>query len=174
MKDHISSTRRAFFGKAGAAVAVPLTLAAGSVGAGDLRGNDLEARVIALEDRAVIRALHEAFVVRVNSGDEHALHTLSASPQPSGPARAVTRLLHDHASGHTDSIVVASDGHRATASFSCIARIATPVTADGTLADMMRLQGSDFVQREERGVLECHFTKVHGDWKMERVAYRPV
>lgn len=172
MKDHTSTTRRSFFRKAGAAVAVPLAFGAGTAAASDAGADDLEARVKALESRDAIRALHDAFLQRLNSGETDALRALSTHQQQAGPDCSITRLLQDHAAGHGDSIIVAADGHHATASFSCIARIATPVAADGTLADMMRLQGSDQLQREERGVLDGHYVNVGGHWQIERIAYR--
>jgi hypothetical protein len=181
MKDHTSTTRRSFFRKAGAAVAVPLaigagTAAAGTDGAANADADALRTQIRQLEDRDAIRKLHETFLGQLNNGRTEALQALYADPQRGRidgiGEHALTRLTDDYESGQLCTIEVSDDGLRATATFFCIARIARSVQSEGTLADMMRIQGSDRLQHREQGVLLGQYRKLHEEWRIESLTYR--
>ncbi len=181
MKDHTSTTRRSFFRKAGAAVAVPLAIGAGTASAGtdgaaNADADALRTQIRQLEDRDAIRNLHETFLRQLNSGRTEALRALYADPQRGRiegiDGHTLTRLADDYESGRPCTIDVSDDGVRATATFFCIARIARVVQSEGTLADMMRIQGTDLLRHREQGVLLGHYRKLHEEWRIESLTYR--
>ena len=137
-------TRRSFFGAASAAVAAPL--AASAAFAAD-RGNDLAARLAALEDQNAIRAL---------------LPALFADPKRMALDSRVRSLAADRG----DAISVAADG-TASARIACTIETATPIESCGTLVEMARLQGDGLVVRSERRVLVGAFVKRDGVWEFE-------
>jgi hypothetical protein len=154
-------TRRAFFGHAGAALAVPLTAGAASAQeTGD--GSGLAARLAALEDAAAIRDLQQTYARLVNAGAHAELAALFVDP-----ARAVidgdVQLLVPAAAAD-DALSVAGDG-TATARLGCTVELVTPIAGDGTLVEMARLQGDGFVKRRERRVLASSFVKRNGLWR---------
>ena len=161
MRSH--STRRTFFGHAGAALAAPL--AAGAASARDTDGgSDLAARLAALEDAAAIRDLHEIYARLVNSAAHAELAALFADPARAAIDASVRQLMPT--AGTDDAVTVAADG-TATARLGCTVEIVTPLAGDGTLVEMARLQGDGFVKRSERRVLASSFVKRNGLWKFE-------
>ena len=161
MRSH--STRRTFFGHAGAALAAPL--AAGAASARDTDGgSDLAARLATLEDAAAIRDLHDTYARLVNSAAHAELAALFADPARAAIDPGVRRLMPT--AGPDDAVTVAADG-TATARLGCTVEIVTPLAGDGTLVEMARLQGDGFVKRSERRVLASSFVKHNGLWKFE-------
>ena len=139
-----TTTRRRFFGGA-AALAAPL--ATGAAVAGD----DLAARLAALEDESTIRAVLRGWAQDVSAGK------LTASV---ANIRSLT-LDSDL------SVSVAANG-TATARVPCIVETATPIDGDETLVEMARQQGDGVVRRSERRVLASTLVKHGGIWILER------
>ena len=139
-----TTTRRRFFGGA-AALAAPL--ATGAAVAGD----DLTARLAALEDENTIRAVLRGWAQDVSAGK------LTASV---ANIRSLT-LDSDL------SVSVAANG-TATARVPCIVETATPIDGDETLVEMARQQGDGVVRRSERRVLAGTLVKRGGIWILER------
>lgn len=160
------TTRRSFFGGAGAALAAPIASSAGFAGEGD--GADRAAeRLAAVEDLNAIRALEQRYARLVGAGNGEAMAALFASP---GSARLDEHLRSVVLDGD-GAIALRGDG-TATSHVPCIVTTATPIECCGTLVEMARLQGDGFVARCERRVLEGAYVKRGGAWKIERVAYR--
>ncbi|HET7925650.1 MAG TPA: hypothetical protein VFL30_12170, partial [Rhodanobacteraceae bacterium] len=133
-----------FFGHAGAALAAPLAAVAG---AAPSAGEDLAARLAALEASSAIRAL---------------LPALLADPMRLGLDASVRSLTADR----DEAIAIASDGS-ATIRLACTVETATPIESCGTLVEMARLQGDGIVKRSERGVLTGTFVKKEETWKFQ-------
>src|SRR5688572_9714956 len=139
-----TTTRRRFFGGA-AALATPLAAATA------VAGDDLAARLAALEDANAIRALLRRHVEGINAH-----------------ARAAPEIHVRSVSLDADATVdVATDG-TARAQVLCTVETATPIADDSTLVQMARLQGEGVVRRSERRVLNCTFAKHDGIWILER------
>jgi hypothetical protein len=141
-------TRRSFFGQAGAALAAPLA-ATGAITADT--GDDLAARLAALEDANAIRAL---------------LPPLLAVPARLELDASVRRIVADH----DTTIAVAADG-TATAQVTCTVETAKPLESGGTLVEMARLQGDGVVRHSERRVLMAKFMKRDGVWNFDHARW---
>lgn len=143
-----STTRRRFFGGA-ALLAAPL--AAGTAVAGD----DLAARLTALEDANTIRALLRDWVRGVLAGVAPA------------PAANICGFTLD-----ADVAITADENGSATASVACIVETAIPIDGNETLVEMARLQGEGFVRRVERRVLHGSFVQRDGGWHLASTELR--
>lgn len=173
MRTNALSTRRIFFGHAGAALSAPLAIAATTAAAGP--GADAEgvsARLAALEDQNAIRALLQTYARLVNAGAHDAAARLFADPAAALVDPSVRRLLADHMSEH-DAIDVAPGGDSATSRLHCTVETETVIGPSCTLVEMARLQGEGVVKKSERRVLESAYVKQHGHWKLARASYRP-
>jgi hypothetical protein len=138
-----TTTRRRFFGGA-AILAAPLS-------AGAAAGDDLTARLAALEDANTIRAVLQGWAQNVSAGKLR------------GPAANIRSLKLD-----SDlSVSVAANG-TATARVPCLVETATPIDGDETLVEMARQQGDGVVRRSERLVLAGTLVKHGGIWILER------
>jgi len=142
-----TTTRRKFFGGA-AALAAPL--AAGAAVAGERAGDDLSARLAALEDANAIRAALQSYARRVNLGVE---------PPPAANVHGLT-LDSDAA------IDIAADG-TAKAEAPCTVETATPIEPCGTLVEMASLQGDGVVKCSEPRLLVAQLRKQDGVWTCE-------
>ena len=138
-----TTTRRRFFGGA-AMLATPLS-------AGAVAGDDLAARLAALEDANTIRAVLRGWARNVSAGKLR------------GPAANIRSLTLDS----DPAISVAANG-TATARVPCIVETATPIDGDETLLEMARQQGDGVVRRSERRVLAGTFVKHGRIWILER------
>jgi hypothetical protein len=155
------STRRTFFGHAGAALAAPLTAGAASAqDTGD--GSGLAARLAALEDAAAIRDLLQTYARLVNAGAHAELTALFVDPARAAIDTDVQLLVP--AAGADDALSIAGDG-TATARLGCTVELVAPIAGNGTIVEMARLQGDGFVKRSERRVLASSFVKRNGLWK---------
>ncbi len=192
-----STSRRAFFWKAGAA-ALTAPLAAGAAGAvhaseGTASSDaDLRQRLERLEDVEAIRALNTTLMRHVNRGEHEAVRALFANPDRAIATidSRIARLSHDHAASHaaghavghavgssgepasdSDGISIDSDGAHASATLCCIAQIATPLSADGgTLAEMARLQGTGVIRHERQVQLKAAYRKQCDGWRFTDLA----
>ncbi len=153
MSTKTAASRRTFFGKAGAALLAPL--AASRAFAGEERGDDLAARLAALEDANAIRGLLQRHAQGINAGTNAAPDTIVRT----------LRLDSEIA------IEVAGDG-TATAHVGCSVATATPIAGGDTLVEMARLQGDGVLKRNERRVLVGSLVKRHGTWHLERLELR--
>ncbi len=168
------STRRRFFGHAGAALSAPLAIAATLAAEGQAENPvDLAARVAALEDANAIRALQQRYLRLVNSGAHDEVGTLFADPSTALVAHSVRSLSADRF-GELDVIEVALAEGTATARLQCIVEVAIAIGPSCTLVEMARLQGEGVVKKSERRVLESSYVKQRGVWKLERAVYRPI
>lgn len=136
-----TTTRRRFFG--GAAL-----LAAPAAAVGAVAGDDVAARLAALEDANAIRALLH----------DYARHSRS------GAAPGIGALTID-----SDATIDVAANGTATAHVHCTVESATPIDGNETLVEMARLQGDGVVRRSERRVLTSTFAKHDGIWLLERM-----
>lgn len=185
-----STSRRAFFRKAGAA-ALTAPLAAGAAGLAHAGGPDsaddaaLRQRLAVLEDIEAIRALNATLMRHVNRGEREAIRALFANPERVTFDSRIARLSHDQAASHAaresgapasdgDGISISFDGAHASATLCCIAQIATPLSTDGgTLADMARLQGTGMIHHERHVQLKAAYLKQGDGWLFTDVLTNP-
>jgi hypothetical protein len=147
-------TRRSFL-KGGALLTAPIALA--SVSAAALADEELNTRLMRLEDEAAIRELHQSWLRQVNAGGHPTLHD-----------SAVRRITAHHA-GAPDRIEVAADGASAFGYFDCVVQSETSLAEDCTLAQMAHAQGHGTVPQTERRILTIEFTKASGTWRIGKV-----
>jgi hypothetical protein len=143
-------TRRSFFGQATLVLAAPVTALAAE-GPGD----DVAARLAALEDANAIRELLHRYTQRVND-------RLDAPPAPE---------VRSIALDSDPEIEVAADGTAAARAL-CTVTTATPIEGCGTLVEMARLQGDGVVRGTERRVLQGRLVKQHGVWQLDTAELR--
>ena len=148
-----AASRRTFFGKAGAALLAPL--AASRAFAGERRGDDLAARLAALEDANAIRELLQRHAQGINAG---------TNAPPDANVRTL-RLDSEIA------VAVVGDG-TATAHVDCSVETATPIAGGDTLVEMARLQGEGMLKRNERRMLVGSLVNRRGTWQIERLEFR--
>jgi hypothetical protein len=170
MSSHELSTRRRFFGHAGAALAVPLTTTA-ALAQPATGGDESAARLVALEAADAIRALQREYARRVNSGANEAAADLFADPAAAPVNASLRRLVADRFAAH-DVIELAPDGATATACFDCTVETETAITGSYTLVDMLREQGDATLRSVERRVLESEYVTKGGAWKIARLVLR--
>lgn len=113
-----------------------------------------------LEDAAAIRELYQ----------DYAAHLTAQAGQP-GAQAVQLRLMQDPAR-RADTIAVAPDRKSATARFHCVAQTAVPLTGEGSLLDMARLQGQYAETWWESGIHELDCVRTGSGWKIRSVAYR--
>jgi hypothetical protein len=142
------TTRRRFFGGA-AALATPLAASAA------VAGDDLAARLAALEDTNAIHVLLQRHVHGINA------HAAAA------PEIHIRRVALDAEA----TVDVSTDG-TARAQVLCTVETATPIADGGTLVEMARLQGDGVVKRSDRRVLLCSFVKRDGIWRIGTLELR--
>lgn len=173
MKTKTVSTRRLFFRRAGAALSVPLGVAAAAAPANASEdAAALKARLAELEDIDAIRALQQRYAEHANSGAREAIAALFADP-PRAQIDARIRGLSAGHFGARDVVELAADGEIATARMHCTVRLETPIEPSCTLVDMARQQGGGVVKRLQDGVLDGVYVKRNGVWKIARLVYRP-
>jgi len=165
-----TSTRRSFL-KGGALIAAPLAaVAAPSLVKAD---DELKARLAKLENEAAIRELHQTWLRRINTGAADAAAPLFSFPESGTFDQAVRSVAPDHA-GQPDMIEIAADGKSAAGRFHCAVEIETAIAQDCTLAQMARQQGSGFIRRTERRVLNVEYEKASGAWAIAKMEFAPV
>ena len=152
MSTDTASTRRSFV-KVGALLAAPLAVAA-PVAA--MAGDERAARLARLEDEAAIRAVHQAWLRRVNTGEDAAFD------------KAVRSLAPD-LTGEPDAIEVAADGARVAGRFACVVELETAIPQDCTPAQMAHAQGGGLIRRTERRLLKADYVKTKGVWTIAKV-----
>jgi hypothetical protein len=160
------STRRSFL-KGGALLAAPL---AAAVPAAIMADDDLKARLARLEDEAAIRALHQAWLRRINTRAGDAVAPLFADAEGTKSDQAVRSIAADHA-GEPDVTDIAADGKSAIGRFQCAVEIENAIAQDCTLARMAHAQGGGFVRRNERRVLKVEYAKTSGAWAIAKVEF---
>ena len=165
MTRNTASTRRSLL-KGGALLAAPLAVGASAAA---LAEDGRKARLAKLEDEAAIRALHQAWLRRINTGAGDAAE-LFADPRRAAFDKAVRAVAADHAAA-PDAIEIAADGQRAAGRFHCAVEIETEIPKDGTLARMAHAQGGGFVRRTERRVLKADYVKADGGWAIAKVEF---
>jgi hypothetical protein len=169
MSRETDSTRRSFL-KGGALLAAPL---AAAVPVALVADGGLRARLARLEDEAAIRALHQAWLRRVNSRAGDAAAPLFADAKGAAPDQAVRSIAADHA-GEPDAIEIAADGKSAIGWFQCAVEIENAIAQDCTLARMAHAQGGGFVRRTERRVLKVEYVKVDGAWAIAKADFASI
>ncbi len=163
------STRRSFL-KGGALAATPLAVAVPVAAVAD---EARKARLARLEDETAIRALHQAWLRRVNTGAHEEAAQLFADPRRARFDKAVRAIAADH-QDEPDAIDVAADGVHATGRFPSTVEIETAIAQDCTLAQMAHAQGGGLVRRTERRVLKAEYVKAGGAWAIAKVDLAPV
>lgn len=171
MKSKTVSTRRLFFGKAGAVLATPLAFAAAAASERTNKDRDALQRVAELEDASAIRELQRTYIEHVNAGDHEAVIALFADAARASIDDGVCTLS---AAAGQDVIELAPDRKTAAARMHCSVQVETPIEPPCPLVEMARQQGGGVVRSTGRRVLESTCVKLNGVWKLERVAYRPV
>ncbi len=157
------STRRTFL-KQGGLVAAPLAAAPAAA----LADGASQSRAARLQDEAAVRALHQAWLRRVNTGEDAA--ALFADPRRTGLGEAVKAVGPDHAAAG-DAIAVAEDGRTASGRFHCLVEIETEIPEDCTLAQMAHAQGGGRVRRTERRLLTAAYVKAAGAWAISKLGF---
>ena len=165
MTRNTASTRRSLL-KGGALLAAPLAVGASAAA---LAEDGRKARLQRLEDEVAIRALHQAWLRRINTGAGDAAE-LFADPRRAAFDKAVRAVAADHAAA-PDAIEIAADGQRAAGRFHCAVEIETEIPKDGTLAQMAHAQGGGFIRRTERRVLKADYVKADGGWAIAKVEF---
>ena len=166
------STRRRFFGQAGAALSVPLTATAALAGSAQQnRADDSAARLAALEDVNAIRTLQREYARLVNAGAHEDAGRLFATPSAAPIDASLRRLAADRFTAH-DVIEVAPGGATATARLECTVESETAIAGSYTLVDMLREQGEAALRTVERRVLESEYVKQGGAWKIASLVLR--
>jgi hypothetical protein len=173
MSSNDVSTRRRFFGQAGAVLSAPLTATA-AVAAGAQRADvdSSAARLAVLEDVNAIRALQRRYAQLVNAGAHAEAAALFAQPADAPMDASVRRLAADRFAAR-DVVAVASEGATATARLECTVETETAIDGAGTLVDMLRAQGEGARRTVEHHVLESSYVKRDGAWKIASLALRP-
>jgi hypothetical protein len=164
-------TRRSFL-KSGALLAAPL---AAAMPAAVMADDSLQVRLARFEDEAAIRRLHHSWLRRINTrggGSAAPVFAESESSAPGQSDKAVRGIATDHA-GKPDTINIAADGKTATAEFACAVEVEMAIAQDCTLAQMAHAQGSGFVRRTERGVLNVEYEKTSGVWTIAKAEFTP-
>jgi len=173
--DKVSSRRR-FFVRAGAALAVPLA-AAGAGAAQAAVADDaasLGARLAAHDDLAAIRSLRQTFARAIGDGGGEGLGDLFVDRRAAAAAAAGfagVRRLAPADFGEHDRVEIAADGRTARAEAHCTVETETALDADGTLAEMARAQGEGFVRRAGRRVLVIDYVRQGETWKIASAAF---
>ena len=170
MSDTLTSSRRTFL-KNGAILAMPLAAAAAP--AAVLADDELKARLAKLENEAAIRELHQSWLQRINNGDDvaGARDTVTLGfADAAWPGQVVRSIAAEH-EGEPDAIEIAPDGKNAAGRFHCLVRIDTPLPKDCTLTQMAHAQGSGFVRRAERRVLQVRYVKADGAWSVAKAEF---
>jgi lysozyme family protein len=159
MKATSQSTRRAFL-KGGALAAAPLA-AAGA--AAVMAADEHQARLARLEAEAEVRALHQDWLRKVNTGDRAEAARLHET---------VSRVDTDH-SAAPDEIALAADGKSASGRYACVVETQTELAKDCTLAQMRHAQGEGSLRQSERRVLKADYVKTDGRWAIARLRFEP-
>jgi len=73
-----------------------------------------------------------------------------------------------------DTIEIAADDKSAIGRFHCAVELETAIAQDCTLAQMAREQGSGFIRRTERCVLNVKYVKASGAWAIAKIEFAPV
>lgn len=160
MSENTHSTRRAFL-KGGALAAAPLA-AAGAAGAAAVDAR--HARLARLEAEAEVRALHQDWLRKVNTGDRAEAARLHES---------VTRVESDHA-GAPDEVTVAADGESASGLYRCVVETETPRPLDCTLAQMAAAQGEGMIRERGARLLRARYAKTDQGWAIAGLKLEPV
>jgi hypothetical protein len=163
-----TNSRRTFIRNSG--VALTAALAAGGVSAAP---RDAAAeRLALLEDSNAIRALQQRCFTLLEQGAAHELALLFSNS--AAQATCVYPALQlDSRLDHGD-IVVAGDHQSASARFRGRVYLGAPITGDGTVQQMARLQGVHSTQWWEQGEYEARYVKAGGEWKIRALHYRTV
>ena len=182
MSRDTDSTRRSFL-KSGALLAAPL---AAAVPAAVMADDGMKARLARLEDEAAIRALHQAWLRRINTrGDDvttaddvirgagAAFAPLFADAEGAAADQMVRSIAADHV-GEPDVIDIAADGKSAIGRFQCAVEIESAIAQDCTLARMAHAQGGGFVRRTERRALKVEYVKADGAWAIAKVDFASI
>jgi hypothetical protein len=149
------SSRRAFL-KGAAIVAGPV----GAAGAAAMVGiNEHEAKARRLQAEAEVRALHQDWLRKVNTGDRAEAARLD---------RAVIGLAADHA-GAPDEITLAADGESAEGRFHLVVETEVERPLESTLAQMAALQGEGMIRSSERRMLKAEYVKAEAGWAIRRL-----
>jgi len=162
------STRRRFFGHAGAALAAPLTATAAL--AQQQPGGE-SSRLAALEAAHAIRALQCEYARCVNAGAHAAAANLFAAPGTAPVDPSLRRLAADRFAS-SDVVEIAPDGATATARFECTVESEAAIAGSYTLVDMLREQGDAALRSVERRVLESVYVKQGEAWKIVSLVLR--
>lgn len=155
MSKEDSSSRRSFL-KRGALLAAPVAAGAPALALG---ADDTRARLQRLEDESAIRNLHQSWLRKINAGSRDA-----------ALGEAVRRVTTDHAA--PDLIDITADGTRARGRFHCTVEREDVLERDSTLAQMAHAQGTGFVSRIERRMLEVEYAKGADGWFIESAKFR--
>jgi hypothetical protein len=165
------TTRRRFFWKAGAALSVPLAVAASDASASGEDAEALRARLSALEDMNAISELQQAYAQHVNAHARDALASLFADPANPQLDGSIHRVAAEAFASH-DGIEFAADRATARARIDCTVDVVTAIEPSCTLVQMARQQGGGVIRRSEERVLENAYVKHGGVWKIERSVWR--
>jgi SnoaL-like protein len=119
------------------------------------------------EDEVEIRQLYRDYTARLATEAGRPDSLSEASPAEPAPLR----LMHDPAQPG-ETITVSQDRRSASARFPCMAQMAVPLTGDGSLLAMARLQGQYSQTWWEDGIHELDCVRSDAGWKIRDVVFR--
>jgi len=154
-------TRRSFFTKASAALALPLATGAFS-----------QAPVAAADDVTSVRRLQQALAREINGATGHAAELFAGGTLPLALAGVIGLQPMDF--GEHDFIEIAADGRTARATFRCAVESHIPIAAEGTLIDMARAQGEGFTRSKAYRILDMVYVRARGTWKIDVLSMHEV
>jgi len=146
-----TNTSRRLFLKGSALIAAPL-VATGSTAA--LADDGVKARLTRFEDEDALRRLQHAWLRQVNAGAAEATAKLDS---------AVSGIVADP-DPDAHAIQIAADGQRATGRFACSVVTETELEADGTFAQMARLQGTGILRSTTARTVHVDYVRTAEGW----------
>ncbi|HUF73974.1 MAG TPA: hypothetical protein VMR74_13875 [Gammaproteobacteria bacterium] len=170
MTTHTASSRRRFFFEAGAALSAPLAVGTAWASAAD-GGASRSMRADELGAIEAIRRLEQKLAQHIRSRARDEMANLFVDP---AGAESVVGIRHLAPAdfGERDVINLAADGHSARIQLPCEIEIESEIEAEGTLAEMARLQGDGLLRRQETCTLEADLVVHGGAWRFRRLLFR--
>ncbi len=160
----MNNTRRTFIRNAG--VAMTAAVAGSGVAANTVDAGNLQHKLGMLEDTNAIRALQQSYFALAQQRNDAGLAALFAGDVAQVHAASVLDTRLDE-----ESIAVAADRQSATAQLRSRGEFATPMSGNGTLQQMARLQGLSEQQWRESGIYTAEYVKLGTEWKIGTLKY---
>jgi len=169
MTTHTVSSRRRFFFETGAALSAPLAIGTAWASAAD-DGAFASMRAGELGAIKAIRGLHQTLAEHIRSRAADDIANLFLDRAGADNVAGIRRLAPADF-GEREVIELAADGDSARVEVPCEIEIESEIEAEGTLAEMARLQGDGVLRRREMRMLEADLVVHEGAWKFRRLRF---